>query len=90
VLEQAVDRGDGGVGLARAGGHLHQGARTGGLERGFQIGDRGFLAVAQAEFGGGALLRVERGNVLQASAQAAPFGQPFAQRFRTVEAEDFT
>ena len=36
VLEQPIDRGDGGVGLARTGGHLNEGARAVILEGFFQ------------------------------------------------------
>jgi hypothetical protein len=46
-LEQAIDRGDGGEGLARAGGHMHQGAGLAPRQRLFQPGDGADLAVAQ-------------------------------------------
>ena len=57
VLEEAVDGGDGGEGLAGAGGHLDQGAGLGLGEGGFEVGDGIDLAVAQAS-------GVERGQVL--------------------------
>ena len=46
-LEQAVDRGDGGEGLAGAGGHVHQGAGLVQRQRFLQPGDGADLAVAQ-------------------------------------------
>ncbi len=46
-LEQAVDRGDGGKGFARAGGHVHQGAGLVLCQRLFQPGDGADLAIAQ-------------------------------------------
>jgi hypothetical protein len=62
-LEQAVHRGDGGEGLARAGGHVHQRARLVQGQRFFQPGDGADLAVAQVAGG-------QRGHVLgQAAAQ---------------------
>jgi hypothetical protein len=62
VLEQAVDRRDGGEGLARAGGHLDEGAGLGGLEGSVEVGDGVDLAVAQA---GG----VDRRKILEAGAE---------------------
>ena len=48
VLEQAVDRRDGGERFSRAGGHLDEGAGAGILKGDIEIGDRLDLAVAQA------------------------------------------
>ncbi len=90
VLEQAVNAGDGGVGLAGAGGHLNEGARPGFAEGLFEVGDRRFLAIAQAEFFGGLVFGVERRQFGKAGTQAFTLGQPVAQGFRAVEAEDFT
>jgi hypothetical protein len=50
-LEQAIDRGDGGKGFARAGGHVHQGAGFVQRQRLFQPGDGADLAVAQVLLG---------------------------------------
>ena len=47
MLQQAVNHGDGGVGLPGAGGHLHEGAGTVRLQRRFETDDRLGLAVAQ-------------------------------------------
>jgi len=88
VLEQAVDAGDGGVGLAGAGGHLDQRARPGFAEGLFEVGNRRFLAVAQVEFFRGLVLGVERRQAGEAGAQAGAFVQPVAQGFRAVEAEN--
>jgi hypothetical protein len=56
-LEQAIDRGDGGEGFARAGGHVHQGAGLVQRKRLLQPGDGADLAVAQVLFG-------QRGHLL--------------------------
>ncbi len=80
-FQQAIDGGDGSVGLACAGGHLDQRARAVGLERFFQIDDGGMLAVAQA------FVRGERRNVVQPLAQRVALRQPFLERFRAVEVE---
>ena len=78
VLQQAVDGRDGGERLARAGGHLDEGARLGGAQRGVELRDGVDLAVAEP---GG----IERRKVAQAVAQGAAGGEPFAQGFRAVE-----
>ncbi len=49
-LDQAVDKGNRRVGLAAAGGHLNEGARLVGGERGFEIADRAHLRRPQAGF----------------------------------------
>ena len=51
VLEQAIDRGDGGVGLAGAGRHLDERARVRVLERRFKAFDGMKLAVSQPGLG---------------------------------------
>jgi hypothetical protein len=82
-LEQAIDRGDGGEGLARAGGHVHEGEGLVQRQRLFQPGDGADLAVAQVRFG-------QRGHLLgQAAAQGVWLRQPGGQRFRLEEMEDF-
>ena len=58
-LDQAVDEGNGGEGLARAGGHLDQGARAVFLQRLFEVVDRGDLRGPEAFF-------LERRHGLQA------------------------
>ena len=73
VFEQAVDGGDGGVGLARAGGHLDQGAGAVGLERVFQIGDGGFLAIAQPEFRAGSWPGLSAGYACKRSRRLTPW-----------------
>ena len=75
VFDEAVGEGAGGVGLARAGGHLDQRARVGLGERLFEVGDRLDLAVAHAardERMGGRHRR-------EASAQRVGFGEPFGE-----------
>jgi len=89
VFEQAIDGSDGGVGLACAGRHLDQRSRPVVLERFFQIGDGAFLAVAQAQFAGGQVIRVQRWNVVQTCTQTVALAQPFLERFRAVEIEHF-
>ena len=62
-----------------------------GVDQGlFQIGDGRFLAIAQAQLGGRLIFRIERRQCGEAGAQTTPLGQPVAQGFRAVEAEDFT
>ncbi len=50
MLEQPVDRGEGGIGFAGTGGHLDRRPGAAGLEGFFEVGDGGFLAIAQAQF----------------------------------------
>jgi hypothetical protein len=70
-LEQAVHRGDGGEGLAGAGGHVHQRARLVLRQRLFQPGDGADLAIAQIALG-------QRGHLLgQAATQGVGLRQPF-------------
>ena len=52
-LEEAVDFGDGGEGLAGAGGHVDEGAGTGGGEGGFEAGDGFALAFPEGLCGAG-------------------------------------
>lgn len=85
IFEQAVNRGDRGVGFARAGCHLDQGARTTRLKRGFQIDDGGFLAIAQVQFPGGQVIGIERRNMVQALAQAGILRKPFFERLGAVK-----
>ena len=69
-LEQAIDRGDGGEGLAGAGGHVHQGAGFVQGKRLFQPGDGADLAVAQVPF------RQRRHLLGQMAAQGVRLGEP--------------
>ncbi|HUP91747.1 MAG TPA: DEAD/DEAH box helicase family protein [Solimonas sp.] len=60
------------------------------LEGDFQVADRGLLALAQANLGGGECLRVERRHCCKAGPQRCVHLGPFAHRLRAMEAEDFT
>jgi hypothetical protein len=80
-LEQAIDRGDGGEGLAGAGGHVHQRARVVVRERALEPGDGADLAFAQRLSGQG---RHRRG---QASAQRIGPGQPLGELVGPEEVE---
>ena len=78
VLEQSVDRGDGGVGLARAGGHLNEGARAVVLEGRFEPFDGVHLARSQTG-------RVQGRQSLQPGAQGGRLRVPFLHRLRSRE-----
>ena len=78
VLDEPVGEGAGGVGLARAGGHLDQRAGLVLGERLFQAGDGFDLAVAHAERDE----RVCRRHRLQTYPQRVRFGEPRGQRLR--------
>ena len=80
VLEQAVDRGDGGVGLAGAGGHPDQRARMVGLERCFEAGDGIELAGAQSR-------GAKRRQSPEPRAQRRRLREPFLLGLRPMEAE---
>ncbi len=83
-FQQAVHRGDGGKGFARAGGHVHQGAGFVLRQRLLQPGDGAHLAVAQIFFWQG-------GHVLcQAAAQGVGLRQPCRQGLRLEEVKNFT
>lgn len=81
MFEQAVDRGDGGEGLARAGGHLDEGAGAGEAEGFFEIGDG--LDLARAKVGG-----IEGGEIVEAGAERAGGGEGFAEGLGAVEGKD--
>ena len=82
-LEQTINRGDGGEGLARAGRHVNEGARLVQRQRGFEPGHGADLATAQVAFG-------QRGHVvLEAAAQRIGLGQPLCQGFGLEEMKDF-
>ena len=79
-LEQAVDGGDRGEGLAGAGGHVDEGARLVLRQRLLQPGDGADLAVAQVALG-------QRRHLLEPTAQSVRVRSPVGQRLRTEEME---
>lgn len=81
VLDEAVGLGDGGVGLAGAGGHLQEGARAVVGEGFFEVGDGGDLAIA--ERGGDQL-----GEGLEAGAEGVGLLDEFEEVFGGVKGED--
>ena len=80
VLEEAVDRGDGGVGLAGAGRHLHEGPRVVPLERGFEAFDGDNLAPSQPR-------RIQVRKALKPCAQRPRLREPLLHRVRPMKAE---
>ena len=82
-LEQAINRCDGGEGLACAGGHVDQGAGSVLGQGLFQSGDSADLAVTQILDGQG------RHLLGQTAAQGFWLRQPCSQCFRLEEVEDF-
>jgi len=84
VFDEPVGERAGGVGLARAGGHLDEGARVGLGEGGFEAGDALDLAVAQ-------VLRRERRDGRhrgEARAEGVGLGGAGGERLGSVEGED--
>ena len=70
VFEQPVNGRNGGVGLASASGHLDERPGAVSLEGFFEVGDGGFLAIAQAKFFCRKVVWIEWRDVLQAPTQA--------------------
>ena len=84
VFDEPVGEAARGVGLARAGGHLDEGARMGGGKGFFQVRDAFDLAGAE-------VLHRERmsfGHLREATAQGIWFGKHRRECFRSMERED--
>ena len=81
VFDEAIDEIDGGVGLARAGGHLDERARTTGGEGFFEIGD-GFDLRGPERAGG------ERRKFAEALGELLLLLHPGEQGFRAMKRED--
>lgn len=81
VLDEAVGLGDGGEGLAGAGGHLDEGARAVGGEGFFELRDGVDLALAERS-------GVQRGEMPKAGAEGIGLLDEFEQVLGRVEGED--
>ena len=84
VLDQPVGERTGGVGLARAGGHLDEGPGTRFGERLLQMGDAFNLAGPEVLCG----QRMGSGKVCEPGTQGFGLGNPFGQRLGAVKGED--
>ncbi|MCS1408501.1 MAG: hypothetical protein M2R45_01677 [Verrucomicrobia subdivision 3 bacterium] len=80
VFEQPVDRGDGSVGLARAGCHLNERARAVVLEGRFQVPDSVDLAGSQP-------CGIQGWQILKPSAKGNRLAEPLLHRLWPMEAE---
>ena len=84
MLDEAVGEGAGEVGLARAGGHLDQGAKSIPGEGKIQGGVGLELAIPHAD----PRQRVGEGHGREAGAESGGFGKPGGERFRAVKGKD--
>ena len=80
-FDKAIDKTDGGVGLATARSHLYQGAWSGFGEGLFQVRDSFNLAVPET-------LSYQRRQILKSGSEGVLLGEPFVECLRFVEAED--